>query len=467
MRRKTVLSIVSAAIMLLSITACGQPQSVVSDSTPKDLPASDISVESVSSSQPAEDTAEYEGLDDEPYIPDVTIEMLDNAPTIEAVNYSGMWEDGMIVLLAKDEEAGVSVYSIDAGGNYILRIGDEIYILEDELGGPQYYGTEFSMTDLDNDGEDEFALIVCRGSGTGFFRKEISVYEKENGQYKRYTPDYSVFVKKVSDWFKEQHPDIDNFGFEDYYSTEIKGDHITVTFSPGFMNEGVAYPEYDPAYDVMADIEYSKDGSFSLTDIRPVDNNLSYEDIIDVARDMLSGKSNKAIIGENITLSLEFGGINRDYQELGYAITDINNDGVDELIFGVNPVAGNPGWKGYVYDIYTTVDGQVIQLADGAARYHWFICKDNMVAYEISSDGFSIGWEYWTVSKNGYMSLKETVINQKILDENGKSKTLWLYSNQLSYEYHNSYELFDVITEEKAQEIKGKYEYIYPEFKPF
>ena len=65
---------------------------------------------------------------------------------------------------------------------------------------------------------------------------------------------------------------------------------------------------------------------------------------------MLFGKSNKAILGENITLSLEYGGINRDYQELGYAITDINNDGVDELIFGVNPVPGNPEWKGYVYD---------------------------------------------------------------------------------------------------------------------
>jgi len=451
--------------MLLSITACGQPQSVVSDSTPKDLPASDISVGSVSSSQPAEDTAEYEGLDDEPYIPDVNIEMLDNAPTIEAATYAGMYEDDMILLLGTDEENDIRIYAIDTR-NYILRIGDEIYILEDELGGPQYYGTEFSMVDLDDDGEDEFALIVCRGSGTGFFRKEISVYEKENGQYKRYTPDYSVFVEKVSDWFKEQHPDIDNFGFEDYYSTEIKGDHITVTFSPGFIKEK-SYPEYDPAYDVMADIEYSKDGSFSLTDIRPVDNNLSYEDLIGAARDMLSGKSNNAILGENITLSLEFGGINRDYQELGYAITDINNDGVDELIFGVNPVAGNPGWKGYVYDIYTTVDGQVVQLADGAARYHWFICKDNMVAYEISSDGFSIGWEYWTVSKDGYMSLKETVINQKILDENGKSKTLWLHSDKLSYEYHNSYELFDVITEEKAQEIRDKYEYVYPEFIAF
>ena len=454
-------------ILLLSITACGQSQSVGSDSTPKDLPASDISVENSSSSKPAEDPSDHEGLEDELSIPAITLEMLDNAPTIEAVTYSGMWEDGMIVLLAKDEEAGVSVYSIDVGGNYVLRVGDEIYVLEDELGGPQYYGTEFSMVDLDDDGEDEFALIVCRGSGTGFFRMEISVYEKENGQYKRYTPDYSVFVEKVSDWFKEQPPDIDNFGFEDYYSTEIKGDHITVTFSPGFINEENAYPEYDPAYDVMADIKYSKDGSFSLTDIRPVDNNLSYEDIIDAARDMLFGKSNKAIIGENITLSLEFGGINRDYQELGYAITDINNDGVDELILGVNPVPGNPGWKGYVYDIYTTVDGQVIQLADGAARYHWFICKENMVAYEISSDGFSIGWEYWTVSKDGYMSLKETIINQKILDENGKSKTLWLYSNQLSYEYHNSYELFDTITEEKAQEIRDKYEYIYPEFTSF
>ena len=236
----------------------------------------DDAKESASSSQYAENPAEYEGLDDEPYIPNITLEMLDNAPTIEAVTYSGMWEAGMILLLGKDEEAGVSVYSIDVGGNYVLRVGDEIYVLEDELGGPQYYGTEFSMVDLDNDGEDEFALIVCRGSGTGFFRMEISVYEKENGQYKRYTPDYSVFVEKVSDWFKEQNPDIDNYVFGDIYDTRISGDNIVVTFSPGFMNEGVAYPEYDVTHDVMADIKYSKDGSFYLTDIRPVDNNLSY-----------------------------------------------------------------------------------------------------------------------------------------------------------------------------------------------
>ena len=467
MKRKTFLLIGMLTIMLLSITACGQSKPAISASAPGETQISDKKEVNSYSSQSQEVHDDHEDSDDESHIPEITLETLDNAPTIEAVTYSGMWEDGMIVLLAKDEEAGVSVYSIDAGGNYVLRIGDEIYVLEDELGGPQYYGTAFSMADLDDDGDKEFALIVCRGSGTGFFRMEISVYEKENGQYKRYTPDYSVFVEEVSDWFKEQNPDIDNFIFGDIYSTEIRGDHITVTFSPGFINEENAYPEYDPAYNVMADIKYSKDGSFSLNSIRPVNNNLSYQDIIDAARDRILGKSDRIILGNNIELSLEFGGINHDYQELGYVITDINNDGVDELIFGVNPVAGNPGWKGYVYDIYTTVDGQVIQLADGAARYHWFICKDNMVAYEISSDGFSIGWEYWTMSKDGYMSLKETVINQKILDENGKSKTLWLYSNQLSYEYHDSYELFDVITEEKAGEIRDKYEYVYPEFIAF
>ncbi len=207
--------------------------------------------------------------------------------------------------------------------------------------------------------------------------------------------------------------------------------------------------------------------SVDHSDNDEADNSISYEDIIDAASAMYNGLSDKRIISDDIEISSECQGMNRDYQELGYAATDINGDGIDELIFGVNPVPGNSDWKGYVYDIYTMVDNRVVQLVDGAARNHWFICSNNMLAYEISSDGFSIGWEYWAMSKDGDMMLKETVIKQNVLDENQKSKTLWLYSDQLDYTYHNNYELFDIITEEKAGEIKEKYKYVYLEFTPF
>ena len=47
----------------------------------------------------------------------------------------------------------------------------------------------------------------------------------------------------------------------------------------------------------------------------------------------------------------------------------------------------------------------------------------------------------------------------------GRLERLVVTDNQ--YTYHNNYELFDIITEEKAGEIKEKYKYVYLEFTPF
>jgi hypothetical protein len=68
----------------------------------------------------------------------------------------------------------------------------------------------------------------------------------------------------------------------------------------------------------------------------------------------------------------------------GYIIKDLNGDGIDELIFGMNlkEVAEDDNWDGIVYDVFTMVDGKMTQVVDGWARNRYYICENGAIANE-------------------------------------------------------------------------------------
>lgn len=73
----------------------------------------------------------------------------------------------------------------------------------------------------------------------------------------------------------------------------------------------------------------------------------------------------------------------------GYLIKDINGDGVDELIFGMNikdATEDDADWDGIVYDMFTMVDGKMTQVVDGWARNRYYLCTNGAIA-NVGSDG--------------------------------------------------------------------------------
>ena len=70
-------------------------------------------------------------------------------------------------------------------------------------------------------------------------------------------------------------------------------------------------------------------------------------------------------------------------QNAGYALLDLNGDGTPELVVG--GLGTNSFSNGMVYDLYTLVDGQPVQLACSQARSRYYLRADGSVLNEGSN----------------------------------------------------------------------------------
>ena len=68
---------------------------------------------------------------------------------------------------------------------------------------------------------------------------------------------------------------------------------------------------------------------------------------------------------------------------LGYAMKDIDKNGVPELI--IAPVSGEYIDKNMIVELYTLVNGQLIKLCDSMERARFYLLSDNSIFYEGSS----------------------------------------------------------------------------------
>ena len=194
---------------------------------------------------------------------DITLEELAEAMSPEEA-FSGNNSDEAIFFLGKDEATDTYIYSINTG-NIVLRKGDEIRVLEDRLGGPQFIEPTFGFYDYDGDGDIEFALSTLRDIGSSCLKTELSVYEIENGIYERRSPDYMAFIEGATLFYTSQIEDDKIYDLGEIYETEVMGDTIEVTFHVGCVEKGKAVPEFDEGELVKAEIIYNADGSFVLS----------------------------------------------------------------------------------------------------------------------------------------------------------------------------------------------------------
>ena len=77
-----------------------------------------------------------------------------------------------------------------------------------------------------------------------------------------------------------------------------------------------------------------------------------------------------------------------DYFPLGWLQMDVNHDGVDELLFGVN---GEDGAAGATYDIFTILNGNLLSHpVSGRVFSKWFVLESGQLVNETSNDGFDV-----------------------------------------------------------------------------
>lgn len=108
--------------------------------------------------------------------------------------------------------------------------------------------------------------------------------------------------------------------------------------------------------------------------------------------------------------------------DVGYYICDLNNDGTPELIMGsVDPTYAE--WPDIAYDVYASVDGEIIHLATSWERNRYYLCPDNSLLLTGSGGAGLTSWEklVW----NGGESLE--TIKELVYDHDDYPDSPWLY----------------------------------------
>lgn len=128
-------------------------------------------------------------------------------------------------------------------------------------------------------------------------------------------------------------------------------------------------------------------------------------------------------------------GIQEGNQVLGFCMTDLDSDGVEELLIGAYSVYQDERWSSNkIYDIYTIQDGEMLRVTNGGYNNVYYLCDNGMIANEWVSNGCSC-YDY-NIYKDGELQLVEgaTDLNMK---------------------------------EEEIDAIRDKYQYVLPNLTPF
>lgn len=94
------------------------------------------------------------------------------------------------------------------------------------------------------------------------------------------------------------------------------------------------------------------------------------------------------------------------YDFLGYAMVDLDGNGVDELILASDDY--NSDYPQIIYGVYTLQNGNAVCVTKSAARERYFMMVDGTFLMEGSSSAFSSCWAAYTFS-GASLSLQEQV----------------------------------------------------------
>lgn len=137
-----------------------------------------------------------------------------------------------------------------------------------------------------------------------------------------------------------------------------------------------------------------------------------------------------------------------DTSGIGYYISDLDQNGTEELLIGPIGIGGN--YTGMFFDLYTLKDGNLVQVITSGERDRYYLCVDNTIANEGAGSAWISGWTYYDLV-DGELVMREHVLADGAYD----SENPWFYSTTEEWEDHSS-----PISEDAAQSIINSYQYV-------
>lgn len=204
----------------------------------------------------------------------------------------------LLTLIGSLPDENIELYGIDPEG-VKLRVGD----LEQEFDWlymtPRGIEPALKLADYDGDGQNELAVDLYIGSGTGVAVEELHIVELSDDHLidRALAPDDYVAQVNANVSFKtrraksgelfadlrigektvpislqayqddeERGRILDRLAFGSIVSFELDGERPLIRFGVGFFSENFASPEY--IGNLYADVAYREDGTFELSNYR-------------------------------------------------------------------------------------------------------------------------------------------------------------------------------------------------------
>ena len=142
----------------------------------------------------------------------------------------------------------------------------------------------------------------------------------------------------------------------------------------------------------------------------------------------------------------------------GYCITDLDGDGLDELIIG--SIGGDEFVTNMIYDLYTLVDGEAVLQISATERNRYYMCDNGFFINEGSSSAAHSETVYYKLVNSSFV-FEEAVVFDSEMDPDAN----WFYT----VDYNMARERFKSVTSQEATDfIEDRESHVTrPDYTPF
>ncbi|MCM1258600.1 MAG: hypothetical protein NC307_12190 [Roseburia sp.] len=138
--------------------------------------------------------------------------------------------------------------------------------------------------------------------------------------------------------------------------------------------------------------------------------------------------------------------------DAGYMLTDMNGDGVPELLVSTVTDAAD----GLIYDLYTCVDGKAVHAASSGERFRYSLNEENAIFYWASSGASNSTFAACNIDADDGSVRMEEVVRY---DASHDKENPWFYGTEGCYDKTNGFDFshMESISEEDARRITDGY----------
>lgn len=397
------------------------------------------------------------------FLDSLTMADIENAQTDKSLILNGIlnYEERLYLL---DECEGAAIYAVPGSQYVVFVIGDELFYKYIPWVSPRFSTPRFDANDYDGDGETEYFFICTPNTGTGESVDDVYYIDLENGEYVFKTLDTQVLLDFIDDRLNTNIIEADgkvllsmSYGYEyqgtydiskylenanatlhfvtygDLISYSVDSEGIKMKVISGLMFNERAVPDYGPeiVFDiklkwvedhfVVADfkasseecqIEYYPYGPYSETDINSEELLNSYPQyayIVNLIRTEMIKEDFcfQTLTDNNISYMMYYAskyiGVENKNEGFGYALIDLDGNGIHELLLGENAYSG---WDSTIYNIYTMDNNRLVEVAFGGDRKRYFLTQNGAIGNE-GSGGAEFSYERYYDYINGQLLLRD------------------------------------------------------------